>query len=79
MFQDIYFLFLRCKVYYNIKSEFLNEVYNLLESLNWDNLIMLLFECRSWEYDIVLFENIFVMQVSLCKIFKIIYYDYIVI
>lgn len=39
----------------------------------------MLFECLGWEYDIVLFENIFVMEVSLCKIFNIIYYDYIVI
>lgn len=77
--QDIHFLSSRCKVYYNIKSEFLYEVYNSPESSNWDNLTMPSSECRSWEYDTALFENTFVTQVSLCKTFKTIYYDYIVI
>uniref|UniRef100_K1Q8B9 Solute carrier family 22 member 15 n=1 Tax=Magallana gigas TaxID=29159 RepID=K1Q8B9_MAGGI len=66
--QDIHFLSSRCKVYYNIKSEFLYEVYNSPESSNWDNLTMPSSECRSWEYDTALFENTFVTQKNLvCK------------
>nr|XP_034332276.1 uncharacterized protein LOC105331458 isoform X2 [Crassostrea gigas] len=66
--QDIHFLSSRCKVYNNIKSEFLYEVYNSPESSNWDNLTMPSSECRSWEYDTALFENTFVTQKNLvCK------------
>lgn len=76
---NISFLFSRCKVYYNLKSEFLYQHYNSPESLNWDNLTIPSSECSGWEYDTALFENTFVMEVSLCKTFKTIYYDYIVI
>lgn len=65
---NISFLFSRCKVYYNLKSEFLYQHYNSPESLNWDNLTIPSSECSGWEYDTALFENTFVMENNLvCK------------